>query len=612
MKLGAHIAILIVLSISTSAFSFRNSFSRHQVSRCYARIGGDIGGKILVTGIGSFEEDEFFLTLLKEQDVWTSICLASEDSVAAKKKFLSRTARYSGLLNVLEFVDANLDNSDQLANAINGANAWLAFNVSQSVIPSYADMAVSAGIKRAIFTTELAPERINDTNIPAFDHAVTAFESAGGAFTGIRHGRVIPGDENFPYEIVNSSLPLFEDTVERGVLARVVAELTLIPDSSNKLCGVCSSGVFSRKYLELLRGTGLNRREEVSKVFNGGIQKLAYIALSNMRDNQQANKDRQDALAKEKAEMEEEERKMKASAELREAVKARQEELGDTMGEMDLFPKETVDQRIERRTLEILQEVWREYDVRMYTRSTSKKEFFDMNREKAVLLANQELAEEKEKKRVELEDKRSRGVLLDKFVDMNRRQMAKLQALERKEIQSQKEMSDVWVKYVYLLIEYTLEKCLADGVLFHNLDEYAQTLLLRERANALRTLCGLPEYAVIYDPLDAAVVVNKLQGEPLGVKLGLNSEDTETVVVALESKYGHLLKSITALRGASQILELAIETLQRELPPPPPSVQELRSAETSAKQAAVAKMKLAALRNRNQPKAPSESIVGRM
>jgi 23S rRNA U2552 (ribose-2'-O)-methylase RlmE/FtsJ len=33
-----------------------------------------------------------------------------------------------------------------------------------------------------------------------------------------------------------------------------------------------------------------------------------------------------------------------------------------------------------------------------------------------------------------------------------------------------------------------------------------------------------------------------------------------------------------ALRGASQIIALAIETLKKELPPPPPSVNEIRRA----------------------------------
>ena len=51
------------------------------------------------------------------------------------------------------------------------------------------------------------------------------------------------------YEIVNATVPCLEDTVERGVLARVVAELLLIDKSANQQCGVCSSSQFAAAYL---------------------------------------------------------------------------------------------------------------------------------------------------------------------------------------------------------------------------------------------------------------------------------------------------------------------------------------------------------------------------
>jgi len=138
--------------------------------------------------------------------------------------------------------------------------------------------------------------------------------------------------------------------------------------------------------------------------------------------------------------------------------------------------------------------------------------------------------------------------------------MAKLQALERKEMANQKEISDIWVKYVYLLIETTLQKCETEGILFHNIDEYAQTLQLRQCANDLRGMCGLPPYTVVYDPLDATVIVNKLSVEPLGMELGLATNDTETIVKELNKKHGNMLKSI-----AVSNMTLVITTCQNVL-----------------------------------------------
>lgn len=37
---------------------------------------------------------------------------------------------------------------------------------------------------RAVFTVELPPQNINNTKIPEFAYAVSAFEKNGGSFTG--------------------------------------------------------------------------------------------------------------------------------------------------------------------------------------------------------------------------------------------------------------------------------------------------------------------------------------------------------------------------------------------------------------------------------------------
>lgn len=92
--------------------------------------------------------------------------------------------------------------------------------------------------------------------------------------------------------------------------------------------------------------------------------------------------------------------------------------------------------------------------------------------------------------------KDEKELLYNTIIDVNRKQYAKLLTLERKEMLNQKEISDTWIKFVFLLIESTLQYCEENQKLFHNLDEYAQTLLLREQANLLRSQCNLPSYEV--------------------------------------------------------------------------------------------------------------------
>jgi hypothetical protein len=127
----------------------------------------------------------------------------------------------------------------------------------------------------------------------------------------------------------------------------------------------------------------------------------------------------------------------------------------------------------------------------------------------------------------------------------------------------------------------------------------------------------------------------------MGQTLGL-SKPADELSVMLESKYGKLLKSVPvsiyiylcsiviilfisditnlnilcitqALRGASQIIDLAIETLRKDLPPPPPSPSELRQTESQAKQDVVTKLRLAAIRNRGKPISTTDNnTVGRL
>jgi len=143
--------------------------------------------------------------------------------------------------------------------------------------------------------------------------------------------------------------------------------------------------------------------------------------------------------------------------------------------------------------------------------------------------------------------------VVDRFADQNRKQYSKLLALERKEIQNQKEISDTWVKYIYLLLEVTLAHCKEKNILFHNEDQFSQTLLLRRKANELRALINLPPYEVVYDPLDASAIVAFLdrgespvaaQTSVLGVPLDVSLSDVDQVLSALNTKHGKLLKSI--------------------------------------------------------------------
>jgi len=270
---------------------------------------------------------------------------------------------------------------------------------------------------------------------------------------------------------------------------------------------------------------------------------------------------------------------------------------------------------IETRSKEILQGVWREMNSRMYAKSTSKMTFFEKNQELAMAIAaNETKAAKKTAEELQLE-KEATMRMVDKIEEVGRKQYSKLLSLERTEMQNQKMISSTWVKYVYLLLSITTAHCVDKGMLFNNMDEYQQTLLLREKANELRSMAGLPPYPVIYDGLDASAIVEQVNTLQVDTAIkDMLSKDQDELTVALEAQYGKLLKSVSALRGTSQIVEVAIETLQKELPPMPPSVREMRGFESKTQQEMRRQMKLDATRNRGKTTAqmPVDSKVGKL
>lgn len=134
-------------------------------------------------------------------------------------------------------------------------------------------------------------------------------------------------------------------------------------------------------------------------------------------------------------------------------------------------------------------------------------------------------------------------MMVDKVAEVERNTFTKLLALERKEMENQKKISDTWVKYIYMVLELTMKRCTEEDTLFHNLDEFQQTLLLRSAANDLRRRCGLPHYEVVYDPLDAATIVPQMEESPFGVEIGLNNS-VDDIINTMNSKYGSLLKNV--------------------------------------------------------------------
>jgi len=624
-----HLILLFLLIVHQSC-SFQSRINFRKVNRVSEM--SSTKNSILVTGLGFNDGDEFTLSLIHESNKWDSIVLGTRNRNKAHKRFLSRTARYSGLLNVLQFEQMNgntdtglgldLESVDLVASSdidkdqlledaedkdgtssssttkesISSAqllrlapSAWVAFGVPSSSIARLAQLAIKHNIPRVIFTVSSSTNGVGiRESAPELAKAEEAFRAAGDAFSfiGVLHGDVVDGCENNPYEIVNATTTLPCDLsftrgtnrgadpnsnhdsvknsnsnsksnsfVHKGVLGRVVSELLFMNNSRNIICGVASaaSDSFAAAYLNILRSTGLTRSQEVQKMLSGGLQRVAARTAAGI--------DEREARTREK----EKEMENAAAAVTKGNASNNADSNEDELDVLRLKMTTTVMRR-EARTKQILQGVWSQLDSRMLTKSTSKAEFFNLNAALAADLAN------KEEDEANAAFSESKEKVLPSLRDSNRHQYSKLLALETKELRTQQALSETWLKYIYLLLETASRASREEGKELSELDSFAQIRALRSAANLLRSRVGLSQYPVIYDPLDAEAIVKRIEEEDIDhMASDLQLTVIDLVSEQLEARYGALLVSSGALRGAQELLEKAKKTLAVLLPSMTPS-----------------------------------------
>lgn len=237
----------------------------------------------------------------------------------------------------------------------------------------WCDIALASNVSRVIFTTQLTEDQYINNQVELMDFALARkrfMERDGFYFTGIRHGKIVKGEEDLFYYISNSSTKCIEPTVPNGVLLKLVTELINIDASFNEECGVSGSGNdVVRQYIKGLRSLGLTRQEEIYKMFTGGFDRALRRIIDSMQD--QIEEPRVSDDYAENGMMDEE------------------EELVRRLDPYFIFETKG-EEIIANRTNEILADVWANFQSRMLTLRTSERSFFMKNHAKARALAEKE------------------------------------------------------------------------------------------------------------------------------------------------------------------------------------------------------------------------------
>jgi len=249
----------------------------------------NLEGSCLVSGFVNAKErtDQFVFDLLNHEDSafeFKKIIAFVDDEKFAKKRLLSRSARYTGLLDKLDFKEAAVEGALPVAAQLEGVNSWLATVESEgdlvARVKAIAELAKSAPDLEniSVMVTNAAGESISaEDRISAVD----ALKETGKEYTLLVVGKLEDRDEGkIPYKFrdfasdkdEDATLP--EDAVfSREEAMRMVTE-TLQLDAGAKraltFSEVYETNTTEAKLIKGLREAGYARCQEIDHMLRDG------------------------------------------------------------------------------------------------------------------------------------------------------------------------------------------------------------------------------------------------------------------------------------------------------------------------------------------------------
>lgn len=251
----------------------------------------NLEGSCLVSGFVNAKErtDQFVFDLLNHEDSafeFKKIVAFVDDEKFAKKRLLSRSARYTGLLDKLDFKEAAVEGALPVAAQLEGINSWLAAVESSGDLVAQVK-AVAALAKDAsdlenisVMVTNAAGESVS-----AEDRAsvVEALKDTGKEYTLLVLGTLEDRDEGkIPYKFRDfdsddEDATLAEDAVfSREEAMRMVTETMQLDAGANKalvFSEVYETNVTEAKLIKGLREAGYARCQEIDHMLRDGTEK---------------------------------------------------------------------------------------------------------------------------------------------------------------------------------------------------------------------------------------------------------------------------------------------------------------------------------------------------
>lgn len=246
-------------------------------------------GSCLVSGFVNVKErtDQFVFDLLNHEDSafeFKKIVAFVDDEKFAKKRLLSRSARYTGLLDKLEFAEAAAEGALPVAAQLEGIDSWLAAIESNdnlvTQVNAVAELAKGASDLEniSVIVTNAAGESISAADRIS---VVEALKETGKEYTLLVIGKLEDRDEGkVPYKFrefdsendEDACLP--EDAVfSREEAMRMITETLQLEAGANKaltFSEVYETNTTEAKLIKGLREAGYARCQEIDHMLRDG------------------------------------------------------------------------------------------------------------------------------------------------------------------------------------------------------------------------------------------------------------------------------------------------------------------------------------------------------
>jgi len=258
----------------------------------------NIDGTVLVSGLVRSKErtDQVIFDLLNNEESafeFETIVAFVDDVAFAKKRLLSRSARYSGLLDILDFTEAGVPGGLPSPEQLEGVKSWVAVFDSDDLVNKVDE--VSAIIRQVGTIDNIAILATDAARLDTADekHIVETLETSGAKYTMVAVGELqdIPeGTDPYSfYELGSSESTVPEDpTFSRDEAMRIIAECLQLEAGVNRALSfskVTDANATEAKLVKGLREAGYARVQEVDHMLRDGVLNYKQAIADFMEKN---------------------------------------------------------------------------------------------------------------------------------------------------------------------------------------------------------------------------------------------------------------------------------------------------------------------------------------